>query len=290
MLQSFFRLNEPFKELASEKELLDQLEISAHLQNLLYRPDELDPPRPRNRIVGKTFENVSFAKTTLRGLEFRDCSFVDCLFIGTIIVDCEFHDCRFTGINPYKIEFDRTYIDPEVFANVLDRKEHANIGVHLFQRLYANSASAHQTAFARSAEYHFKRWKRYYLNWEHRTDKRTNWDWLVRWLPDVLYHYTAGYGLRTKFFAAWTILMFGGVVALNHSLWSTLEVASQGRLMGTTDLVQSFYFSVVTMATVGFGDLVPTSRIGMLLVGCEALLGVVWLSLFASTLVKRVAR
>lgn len=290
MLKSFFAPNSPFRELASEQELLDQLEVSGHLQNLLYRPDRLAPPRPKNRIAQKIFENVSFAKTTLEGLEFRDCIFKDCLFIGASLVDCEFHDCRFEGINPHKIHFAGTYLDPEAFAGVLDKKNHANIGVHLFQQLYQNSAAMHQTKFARSAEYHFKRWQRFYLNYERREGRRQGVDWLGRWLPNFLYQCTAGYGLRTKFFAVWTAVTLCLVVLVNNALWVQFAVRNQGQLVTHANLIRSFYFSVVTMATVGFGDFVPTSSLGQMVVGLEALLGVVWLSLFAATLVKRVAR
>ena len=290
MLSNFFSLNDTPRDLETEQDLLDQLQVSGHLQNLLYRPTMFAPARPSNRILDKKFENFSFAKTKITGVEFRRCIFKDCLLIGTHFVDCAFYDCHFEGVNPYKIRFARTYINPEAFAKVLDQKEHANIGVHLFQQLLANAWATHQTGYAQTAEYHFRRWQRYYLNYERRSNTVSRLKWLTRWLPNVLYNYTAGYGLRTKFFAFWTVFLFTLIPLFNYWCWDHLAIRSRDGVVVSPSMIETFYFSVVTMATVGFGDFVPTSQFGMLVVGSEALLGVVWISLFASTLIKRLVR
>ena len=290
MLSDFFSLNGTTQDLVTEQDLLDQLQISGHLQNLLYRPTAFAPERPSNRIFNKKFENFSFAKTTITGVEFRRCTFKDCLLIGTRFIDCEFYDCRFDGVNTHKIKFAGTYINPEVFGKVLDRQKHANIGVHLFQQLLANALSTHQPGFAQSAEYHFRRWQRYYLNYERRSNQVSRIKWLIRWLPNVLYHCFAGYGLRTRFFAFWTALLIILIPLFNYRYWDLLAIRSRDGMVEYPSGIETFYFSVVTIATVGFGDFVPTSQFGMLMVGLEALVGVVWISLFASTLIKRLVR
>lgn len=290
MLQDFWKLNEPFKVLEKESDLLDQLEISKHLQNLLFQPNRFAPPRPKNRIREKVFENVSFAKTVFDGIEFHNCSFVDCLFIGAEFVNCQFHRCKFEGVNPYKASFNNTYIDPEVFAKTLQPKSHANIGVGLFQQLYANASTTHQPRFASSAEFHFKKWERYQLRHDRKHGHLTKWQWFVRAAPNFLYQYCAGYGLRAKYFAGWTIGMLAVVVLFNYWQWDHLAVLNGQHVVTVGSPIDAFYFSMVTIATVGFGDFVPTSQFGRGVIAVQSLFGVVWLALFAATLVKKVVR
>jgi hypothetical protein len=50
------------------------------------------------------------------------------------------------------------------------------------------------------------------------------------------------------------------------------------------------YFSVVTITTLGFGDIVPRSDVGRRVVGIEALLGVILIGLFFAAIGKEVGR
>lgn len=47
---------------------------------------------------------------------------------------------------------------------------------------------------------------------------------------------------------------------------------------------QSVYFSVVTITTLGYGEITPTSEFGMFLTGSEAILGVIIVGLFLNSL------
>lgn len=290
MLSNFFKLNTPFSTMTLETELLDHFSKADHIKDVLYAPDTFSPKRPKNRLKGKHFQNVSFSKTQLLGLEFRSCTFTDCLFIGTIFEDCEFHRCSFVGCNFHKSVFRKTYIDPAIFSKIFDPKKHANIGVHLFQQLFSNAAESHQREFATSAEYYFKKWKRYELDWE-RSQGEIGWfEYWRTWVPDFAYWLVAGYGLRSRFFAFWSFVLIASVLAVNHFLWDALGILNNGSVISPNSITDTIYFSLVTVSTVGYGDFVPSTSAGRLIVSVEALVGIIWLSLFASTVIKRVAR
>ncbi|HVF58539.1 MAG TPA: ion channel [Thermoanaerobaculia bacterium] len=287
-LVDFFKLNEPWTEIASEEDVVQHFLISNDLRNVLYRPDRLAPRDPY-RLRAKTFENVSFSKTRLESLVFRRCHFIDCLFIGTEFVACEFHACRFEGCNPHKATFERCYVDPECFARMLNAREHANIGVHLFNQLEQNARDQEQHEFVASAAYLYRKWKRYLLNWRRRQGELGVMQWALRWLPDKLYDALVGYGWRISRFLAWSGVLFVAVSMLNYMLWPMLQMHLAAPKDGPTWLL-AVYYTVVTLTTLGYGDITPGSRLGMALASGEAFLGLLWLSILASVIFRRVFR
>jgi hypothetical protein len=57
-----------------------------------------------------------------------------------------------------------------------------------------------------------------------------------------------------------------------------------GLIVGTKkSLIEMFYFSAMTITTVGYGDIVPVSRIARVLCGLEAILGVVIVGFFVNS-------
>lgn len=290
MLQNFFRLNGQFTLVESQGKFLSLLKVSDSLKNLLYQPDEFAPARPLNRLKGNIFTNVSFAKTTLIGIEFSNCRFVDCLFIGTVFQQCEFHGCEFDGCNLYKARFEGTYVNPEVFAKLLNKKRHSNIGVYLFQQLMRNAANMRQFSFAQKAEYYFLRWKRYQLNYDRSRKTIGLGTYIWRWLWDWLYDWTSGYGLRDGRFVRSTVLMLLMVVAVNYTFWDTFGMYGIEGPIESTNTVTVFYYTISTITTLGFGDITPTSSVGMGVAAGEALFGILWLAALASMIIKKVIR
>ena len=147
----------------SQDEFYAHLKKSDHLKNTIYKPDILDKKlsSQTTRISDKTFECVSFSRTTIKNIIFNNCTFRNCLLIGSRIVDCEFHNCHFILTNTHKINIHNTYIDPESFRKCLKKNTHQNIGVHLYQILLKNCRTSEQIEFERDAQFNFLRWKRY---------------------------------------------------------------------------------------------------------------------------------
>lgn len=290
MLKDFFKLNGTTGTFKTQDELLTHLKRSNNLKNTIYKPAVLDHIEPANKLRNNSFTNVSFSKTTFRSLIFRNCQFEDCLFIGVIFEDCEFHDCSFIGCNPYKAKFVRTYIDPAVFKSMLDPSSHSNIGVTLFQNLAVNSHERRQMEFANTAEYYFRVWKRYQLAYEYK-EKQISWKtYLRKLIPDYSYFLFAGYGLRSLHFIIWTCLLFMLMTIINHKLWKSFAMKGQYGDYNEPEIVVSFYYTVVTLTTLGFGDITPTSSFGMLSAGIESLIGIIWLAVLASIIIKRIVR
>lgn len=56
------------------------------------------------------------------------------------------------------------------------------------------------------------------------------------------------------------------------------------------DLLNGWYFSVITFSTIGYGDFYPASPVSRLLVGVESLAGALFIALFVFVIGRRVAR
>ena len=291
MLQDFFKLNQadpPVKALNCPSELTDRLSNSNDLRNAEFRPDTLTLENVggiRRFFTEKTFTNVSFSKTKIVGLDFRECKFVGCLFIGTRFVDCEFHNCAFEGCNPYKIEFTKTYINPTSFEGMLNKVEHSNIGIHLFQELYRNAVEMRHGKFARSAEFNLNKWERYVFDHEYPGLKKFTTFRLFEWLQNVLFWLLAGYGLRPKFLIFLAVAVGAVSVATNYIWWDSLEVLGRAGPVKGKSCIGVVYYTVTTL--VGIGDLAPGSDAGKLIFMVQAVFGLILVSLAVGWLVKR---
>lgn len=290
MLNDFFKLNTPFNTVATTDEFLALLERADALRDLLIQPDELAPQRPRNRIHDKKFTNVSFSKKELRGVEFKRCGFIDCLFIGTHFNECDFHDCTFEGCNLYKARFTACYIDPVAFEHTCDPSRHSNVGVGLFQQLMQNSANTQQPDFSHSAQYLFRKWQRYQYWREFKNKERTLKSLMSKWVPSLLYDHLAGYGIRLFPFVRLTVLLLAALTAANYWAWARYNFGADPAATSSASWLTSFYYTIATMTSLGLNDPGPHSTIGMLASGAQAMLGVIWFSLLASIIVKRVSK
>ena len=290
MLENFFKLNGRPGRIETQEEFLSHLERSDHLKSVIYAPGKLSIDRPKNKLRNKAFENVSFSKTTIRNINFINCSFEDCLFIGTEFVSCEFHGCSFKCCNPYQSVFRQTYLNPTHFAKILNPKEHSNIGIILFQRLMANFIELKQHQLSKLSEYYFRKWKRYQLCYDFRNKKITNAQFIKKWVPDKLYDLFAGYGLRTALFIGWTLIIFVLIIIVNHILWDSFGMKSDLAGIGKPNLITTFYYTVITLSTLGYGDITPSTSLGMAFAGVESILGIIWLAILASIIIKKIVR
>jgi voltage-gated potassium channel len=53
---------------------------------------------------------------------------------------------------------------------------------------------------------------------------------------------------------------------------------------------RAVYYTLVTLTTLGYGDITPATQGGMIAAGVEALLGLVWFGMLTSIIVKKVFR
>jgi hypothetical protein len=290
MLQDFFKLNGQPGKITSQDDFITHFERSDSLINVEYMPDSLELGKGKNKLRDLKFINVSFSHTRIKDVIFRNCRFEDCLFIGTVFDTCEFHNCSFVNCNPYKADFVNTYIDPSVFAHTLGPKNHVNIGVGLFQQLLKDSVENRQPEFAQTAEYYFRKWKRFLMEDEHRKHIINHGSFYLKWIPNLLHDWVAGYGLKTLRFLVSSTIFLVLITLFNHWMWSNFGMRGPDSAISDRSLVKTFYYTINTITTLGYGDITPSSSIGMTITGIESLFGIVWLAILAHIIIKKVIR
>ncbi len=295
--ENFWTLQNP-SVLKSQVDFYKHLEKSNHLKNAIYEPDDLtkqDTGRTQ-RIESMSFEKVSFSKTSIIGVIFRNCEFIDCQFIATQMRDCEFHSCRFIRTNTHKISLSNTYLNPLSFKKCLDRRKHQNIGVHLYQTLMSNSRDAEQIEFERDAQFLFLRWKRYQDGYElkriwSKAAKHSEYfaafnkgiGVLQRFLWEKLF----GCGIRLRYYMATVLSTIIVASILNFQFRHELGLEIDEEIISSWP--EAVYFTTVSLTTLGYGDITPTTELGRWIASFQSIVGISLFALLASMLFRRVA-
>jgi hypothetical protein len=289
MLVNFWHLNGENNPTVNQQELLALIVANQIIENVTYQPGTFAPTRPQNIVRSKLFRNVSFRSTHFQNIEFRGSHFEDCLFMGATFDHCEFHECSFTGCNPYKARFTGTYINPDIFDGMLDPERHANIGVFLFQQLRFNAFATYQPDFAESADWLFRRWQRYELNYKFRVRRVSKMSYWFRWTVSHLYELVSGFGHSFTRFAITSVILFAVIVFINHTLWRDFSTGDSV-VKASHHWYSAGYFTAITLTTLGYGDITPKTISGMMVAAVEALSGFFWFALLAAMLVRRFFR
>ena len=284
MLFDFFKLNEPF-EVFDESKLANHFKTSNDLRSVLYQPDVWVSHQKLFKSI--RFTNVSFSKTTFSDLTFTECQFEDCLFIGSTFKNVEFHRCKFNNCNFYKTTFDNCYIDPATISfHKKYRHEAANIGVHIYQQLFENSSKSRQSDFEIKADFEFRRWKRWQLRYDQKVGKINQIDRALKWSSSLAYECLAGFGYKPWRFVIATILVFTTVSFFNMNVLPG-ALKHEGLDVGDITLSDSIFYTYSMMTALGFSTIVPVTDFAKILAVSEALIGIGWLGIFTSLLVKR---
>lgn len=276
----------------------EHLKRSDHLKNTIYSHDILTTTGEfrKYQLRNKTFERVSFAKTTIEDLNFISCTFKDCILIGAHLKNCEFHRCRFINSNTHKIEISETYIDPRSFKSCLNKRKHQNIGVHLYQKLLKNSQLSDQIQFEQEAQFRFLCWKRYQqfyeLSQKVQLDKWYKKIYIafvdgVRWLLSFLLFLMFGYGLRIRYFFGTILITILGLSVLNFLCWDQFGLTKDDRL--NPNYYDALYYTVVSLTTLGYGDIVPTTLSGRFVAALQSVIGFCSFAVLASMLYRKIS-
>ncbi|PZX18417.1 pentapeptide repeat protein [Palleronia aestuarii] len=291
--RDFFTLRKPYEELSTPSEFwaLVDGDDEKVLKDLLFRPDKLESVEPpkRWRVRNKKFCNVSFSKTLLSQIEFTDCHFEECLFTGSVIYDCRFNFCIFVNCNFYRARIQECFIDPKAFAECLDPKRHANIGVGLYQELLHNSRQQAQTEFTSYAQYKFVQWKRYLKRSEIRNSDAGRLVKLLKSIalvPSWLFELTTGSGMRLSNLAITSCVLLATITGINYFYCSTFGLSLQGDPVLT--ITEAFYFSTIVVTSLGFGDITPGTDLGRIVVAFEAIVGFLTFALLVSMTFRKI--
>lgn len=290
MLKYFFKLNEPYKVFHISSDLFEHFEKSKDLRNVLYRPDKLIADDIHYIFQNNSFVNVSFSKTVINGFTFRNCEFEDCLFIGTKFINCNFHNCRFKNCNPYKVKFVICYIDPLVFKSMFEIKKYSNIGMHIFHELFLNSNKIGRLDFKASAEYYFRKYRRYQFRYDYKQNYINKFNFIKKWLPESLFEVFAGYGLRATPVLIWSLTLFIVMTSINYFFWENFTLSDSSLAVQKPNIILAIYYTIITITTLGYGDIIPSSKLGMILASAESIIGLFLLSMFATLIIRKIIR
>lgn len=294
----FFWKLEGASEIETQAAFFDHLEKSDHLKLSIYKPQQLtrEVQSRTQKIQNKKFEHVSFSKTKISAIIFSNCQFKNCQFIGSEIENCEFHNCKFINTNTHKITIRRTYVVPSSFKKCLNRRKHQNIGVHLYQTLLNNSRDEEQVEFERDARFMFERWKRYQdtyefkKNWrsaEHYSDYVSVAQKGISVFQRFFWEKLFGCGIKIKNFLATISFSIVFFTFLNFVFRDEFGISLDGETINS--LYQAFYYSTISLTTLGYGDITPTTDIGRVFAAVQSVVGFSLFAIFASMLFRRVA-
>lgn len=291
MLDDFFTTNGPTVKIENESDLVELVELAEvvnkykNIRSFLYFPDSW--PKILKKMEDCKLTNVSLSKTNFKNATFKNCVFEDCLFIGSTFSDVEFHKCIFINCNFYKCKFNECYLDPSSIH--LDKKYRttaANMGVYLYQQLFENSSKSSQYNFSMKADIEFRKWKRWQLRYDELKGHITVRERLLQSALSHTYEWLTGFGYKPMRFAAWTLVMFTLASLINMLILPGLLVTDQQPINNLT-LVDSAFYTYSMMTALGFSTILPLTGFAKLLAVSEALIGIGWLGIFTSLLVKR---
>lgn len=260
--------------------------VNNEIKNIQYFPDNF---KSENRhplmMKNKNFTEISFKDTDFKNVRFINCSFKKCLFIGASLIDCEFVDCKFTNTNTSKVKIKNCLIDPVIFDGNFDLKNDSNIAIDLYHALYKNSSEFHQPEYAIESLYRMKTAERKNLDSKLRRNVISKKTYIREKIQHIIYDFVSGYGLRVSkvFRLLMIIIIFFSVT--NYALRSF--IFKEWILFSPID---SFYFTCVTITTLGYGDISPDTPIGKIFVALQVLIGFIVISLFLSAVASRALR
>lgn len=252
--------------------------------SFLYYPEILSPKLPSlTRVKGASISKCSFKRTRISNIIFTNCSFSECLFLGTDFDNCEFINCTFTACNMYKAKLIECLIDPAQFSKNFDLETDSNIAIGWFHAMYRNSVATSQPTYARESLYLMRVAERSQILHEIRNSKNpiTN---CAKYLVSLAHAFVSGYGQKTwRILGTFTTLAIGAA-AINYAFREEMFNDSQ------ISLLDSIYFTCITISTVGFGDVTPKTEIGKIVVSCQALLGPLFFTMALTEVAGRIMR
>lgn len=255
-------------------------------KNIQYFPNEFkSDSRHPIMMNGKTFIEVSFKDTDFVNVRFINCVFEKCLFIGATITDCEFTNCKFTNTNTSKLKIKNCLIDPVIFDSNFDLKVDSNIAIDLYHSLYKNSSESHQPEYAIESLYRMKVAERKQLDSKRARNTIDKKLYVKEKMKHIVSDFVSGYGLRVSKVLRFLLIVIVFFTIINYALSSFFF--KDGQLF---TLIDSFYFTCVTITTLGYGDITPSTQIGKFFVVFQALVGFVVISLFLSAVANRALR
>jgi hypothetical protein len=291
MLKNFFELPGTPSDI-DQNGFFDLTKSPSEIRSKIYRPDSLKSLNKLRQWEVKNcqFVEVSFSKTLIEEIEFIKCKFTDCLFIRSIFKDCRFTDCEFVDSNTHRIKFVDVYLNPRSFEKCLNKNQHQNIGVHLYQELLNNSRRQSQPDFAHEALFEFRRWLRFEYIYRLRQGK-------ISWGQAKLALLIAqnwgaqkflGFGVRLRNYFLTAVGVALVFATINYCAASQLGLKISADPPQPFSFFDALYFTIITLTTIGYGDITPTTECGRVFIAIEGVFGFILFAILASMIYRKI--
>jgi len=262
------------------------LESDNIYEGIIYYPEFFNTNETRVlKQRDKKFIRVSFKDTTFTNVSFVYCEFDSCLLLSAKFIDCEFIDCVFNNTNTNKSQFTKTLIDPDYFSKNFDFKSDTNIAADLYHSLYKNLSNERQPDRAKQSLYMMHRAENAHLNSQYKRDRIGKSKFFWKKSIHLFDFLTSGYGLKLyRVFLTFFLVVFS---------FSSVNYIFRDDFFGVGKIctfMDSIYFTVVTLTTLGYGDVYPQTQLGKAVIAGEVTLGIVIISLFLTSVSSRLIR
>jgi hypothetical protein len=285
MSANIFKIEGNPKSVNSREEFME-LEEDNIFSDILYYPDVFnDTPNRAITIKEKKIVNVSFKYTRFENVRFLDCKFRRCIFFMAQFINCEFINCSFRETNTNKSKFSGTLIDPKDFFENFDLKEDTNIAADLYHSLYKNLSNERQPDRATESLYLMHRAENAHLSSQLKRNKISKKVYRKKKVWHLFHNLTSGYGLKLYriLIALTTVIAISSIInyICRDIFFTPGDVSTP---------IDALYFTLVTLTTLGYGDISPCTQIGRLIITGETAIGIIIISLFLSSMASKTER
>jgi len=260
--------------------------VQSRFSGILFYPDIFNENAAKTiTMKEKTIISVSFKDTEFNNVRFLDCSFDSCIFLSAQFINCEFINCTFKDTNTNKSKFSGTLIDPKDFAKNFDLKNDTNIAADLYHSLYKNLSNERQPDRAVDSLYLLYRSENAHLSSQLKRNKITKMSFINKKAWHLFNCLTTGYGLKLYRL----LITLSSFIALS----SLINYIYRDEFFASGDVstpIDAFYFTLVTLTTLGYGDISPYTQLGRLVISCETAIGIVLISLSLSSIASKTVR
>ncbi|WP_040328211.1 ion channel [Clostridium ihumii] len=250
------------------------------------------------------FKNIIIKRTSFKSVEFKDCFLGQCNLIKNSYINVKFIDnCNLSNciIKGCSKEFDMQFINDSYTCKL-------NLGSYIGGFRYKHSIKVDDDFYINICNTYLAFANQYLKNdlqdkygfcfYEskkalHRTLKGYS------KLKSTLSYYICGYGekpFRTFTVSLFIVLfcafiyIFAGIETSSGMIKYSLNMNSILNLMFIKDFFYCFNFSLVTFATVGYGNVIPIGVISNIVSDLEITLGVLMVGIWTSTIVRKMTR
>ena len=228
------------------------------------------------------FKGARLIDCNLSQASFSECYFRRAAFQGCDIVNSKFESCDFPGarLDASRLDFARFRNCEIDLASIVFREDgNPQVLARVCRNLKLNAMTMGHLADASELAYMEKTYERrilYHQAFPRQARRRLK--AIAYWLDSLLFNWLWGYGEKPWRLAIGMLIVIFG--------FGTLQFALDG--IPGRGWWEHVYFSGITFASIGYGDLVPVEPIPRVLAVMEGVLGITFLGMLIASATKKI--